>query len=174
VSGTGSNQAAQLYLQFGEDFVKRLFVDQKPLISRERRQLTDALVRGTHPISFGAEDGAVERLRKEGFPLLPVYSLPDLPGSLSGGDQVALLRDAPHPNAARVFVNWIASKEGNELFARALNMVPARNDIDALSFLSPDVIPKPGVKYFDRYDWEFTVTTKEQARLRMKQLLQAR
>nr|MBA2690084.1 hypothetical protein [Burkholderiales bacterium] len=85
-----------------------------------------------------------------------------------------LLSHAPHPNAARVFINWIASKEGNELFARALNMVPARNDIDELSFLSPEVIPRPGVDYFDRYDWEFTVTTKEQVRLRMKELLQAR
>jgi len=26
----GSNQAAQLYLQFGEDFVRRLYLDQKP------------------------------------------------------------------------------------------------------------------------------------------------
>jgi hypothetical protein len=35
-------------------------------------------------------------------------------------------------------------------------------------------VPKEGVKYFDTYDWEFTVTKKEQVRQRMKELLSAR
>jgi hypothetical protein len=54
-----------------------------------------------------------------------------------------------------------------------LNVVPARNDIDE-SFLPPEMIPRPGVDYFDTYDWQFTVTTKEEVRLRMKELLRAR
>jgi ABC-type glycerol-3-phosphate transport system substrate-binding protein len=115
------------------------------------------------------------RLQKEGFPVMPVFGLTDLPGSLSAGvGQVALLRNAPHPNAAKLFVNWIASKEGLEVFARARGGVPTRNDIDELSFLSPESIPRTGVEYFDTYDWEFTVTTKETIRLWMKDLLQAR
>jgi iron(III) transport system substrate-binding protein len=171
VSGTGGNQAANLYALFGKDFVKKLFLDQKTIISRDRRQLTDWLIRGTYPIAFGAEDGELERLRKEGMPVNSVYGLEDMPGSLSGGDQVALFNNAPHPNAARVFANWIASKEGSEIFARALNMVPVRNDIDASSFMPPEVIPKPGVNYFDPYLYDFTVTTKEEARLRIKELL---
>jgi hypothetical protein len=52
-------------------------------------------------------------------------------------------------------------------------MVSTRNDIDEKSFLPAEVIPKPGVDYFDSYDWEFTVTTKEKVRLRIKELLQA-
>jgi iron(III) transport system substrate-binding protein len=171
VSGTGGNQAANLYALFGNDFVKKFFLDQKTTISRDRRQLTDWLIRGTYPIVFGAEDGELERLRKENLPLNSVYGLEDMPGSLSGGDQLALFNHAPHPNAARVFANWIASKEGSELFGRALNMVPVRSDIDASSFMPPEVIPKPGVNYFDPYLYEFTVTTKEEARLRIKELL---
>ncbi len=173
LSGTGSNQAALLYAQFGEDFVKRLFVDQKTIISRDRRQLTDWLLRGTYPISFGPEDGEIERLGKEGLPVIAIYGLEDMPGSLSGGDQVGLFNHAPHPNAARVFVNWIASKEGNEIFGRALKMVPARDDVDAASFMPPEVIPHPGVAYFDTYDWNFTVTTKEEVRHRMKDLMRS-
>ncbi len=173
VSGTGSNQAAGLYVRFGEDFIKQLLIDQKPMISRDRRQLTDWLVRGTYPISFGAEDGEIERLRREGFPLLPMYNLSDMPGSVSGGDQVGLLSNAPHPNAAKVFINWMASKEGSETFSRAFKMVSTRNDIDEKSFLPAEVIPKPGMDYFDSYDWEFTVTTKEKVRQRIKELLRA-
>jgi hypothetical protein len=33
VPGTGSNQAARFYVQFGEDYVKRLYVDQQPGIA---------------------------------------------------------------------------------------------------------------------------------------------
>src|SRR5438552_790357 len=95
--GSGSNQAAYLYIQFGEDFVRKLYIDQKPMISRDTRQLTDWLVRGTYPISFGAVDGDVEQLRRDGFPVLPLYDLPDWPGTTTAGfGQVALLSHAPH------------------------------------------------------------------------------
>jgi ABC-type Fe3+ transport system substrate-binding protein len=170
-SGTGSNQAAMLYEQFGEDFIRRLLVDQKPMISRERRQLTDWVIRGSYPISFGAEDGEVDRLRAEGMPVKTVYGLEDMPGSISGGNMVGLMDKAPHPNAARVFVNWMASKEGSEIYGRALNMVPARTDVDAQSFLPSETIPQAGLKYFDVYDYNFTVTGKEEIRLRIKDML---
>jgi iron(III) transport system substrate-binding protein len=174
ISGTGSNQAAQLYAQLGEDFVKRLFIDQKTMISRERRQLTDGLARGSYPISFGAEDGEIIRLRNEGLPVTVLFGLADLPGTISCGDQLGLMNNAPHPNAAKIFVNWMASKEGLEIYGRALNMVPARNDIDEASFFPAEILPRPGVNYFDSSDWEFTVTTKEQIRLKMKDLLRER
>ena len=32
-------------------------------------------------------------------------------------------------------------------------------------------IPKPGASYFDMYDYNFTVTEKEQYRLRIKEML---
>lgn len=174
IAGSGSNQAAHLYFQHGEDFVKQLYVDQKPMISRDTRQITDGLARGIYPIALGAEDADVEKLRKEGIPLALLDNLSDLYREVSAGfGQVAMVSDAPHPNAARVFVNWIASKEGSEVYARAMGVVPTRNDIDE-SFLPPQIIPREGVQYFDTFDWDFTVTKKEKARQRMKELLQGR
>jgi iron(III) transport system substrate-binding protein len=171
IPGSGSNQAAHLYFQHGDDFVKRLYVDQKPMISRDTRQITDGLARGTFPISLGAEDADVAKLKKEGIPIEMLENLTDLYSEISASfGQVAIVDSAPHPNAAKVFVNWIASKEGNELFNKAMGTVPTRNDIDE-SFLPPELIPRDGVQYFDTYDWEFTVTKKEQVRQRMKELL---
>lgn len=86
VPGTGSNQAARFYALFGEDFVKRLYVDQKPVISRDERQLTDWLLRGTYPIVFGVDDAQIEQMSREGMPVMAVNSLPDLPG-YGGGRQ---------------------------------------------------------------------------------------
>jgi iron(III) transport system substrate-binding protein len=172
VPGTGSNQAARWYVQYGEDFAKRLFVDQKPVISRDERQLTDWLLRGIYPIVFGVNDAGLDAMRKEGMPVMPIYSLPDLPGTVAvGNGLVGLFKNAPHPNAAKLFINWLASKEGLEVYARAVKWSPTRNDIDERSFVPEASIPRPGVDYFDLSDWEFTVTTKEKARLRIKELL---
>ncbi len=172
VPGTGSNHAAQLYVQLGEAFAKQLYVDQKPVISRDERQLTDWLLRGVYPIVFGADNARVDEMRKEGLPVLTVRGLSDLPGTVAvGNGLVALLKNAPHPNAARLFINWLASKEGLEVYARAVQWSPTRNDIDERSFVPADSIPTPGVDYFDSSDWEFTVTTKEKARLRVKELV---
>ena len=171
VAGTGANQVALLFTLFGEDYIKKVFVDQQPLISRERRQLTDAVLSGSHPITFGAEDGEIERLRAEGQPVKAIFGLEDMPGAVSGGNMIALLDQAPHPNAARIFVNWMASREAGEIYGRALKMVPARADIDAASFMPPEVIPKPGVNYFDVYDYKFTTVTNAESRIRMKDIL---
>ena len=173
ISGSGSNQAAHLYYQHGEDFVKALYVDQKPAIMRDTRQITDGLARGAYAITLGAEDAEVEKLRKEGLPLA-ILHLTDLYGEVSASfGQVGIIASAPHPHAARVFANWIASKEGSEVFNRAMGTAPTRNDIDE-SFLPPEIIPRDGVQYFDTYDWEFTVTKKEKVRQHMRELLQAR
>jgi iron(III) transport system substrate-binding protein len=172
VPGTGSNTAAHMAAILGEDFLKRLYIDQKPMITRDTRQLTDWLARGNPPIVAGAEDEPVEKLRKDGLPLHAVYELSDLPATVTGGfGLVALLKNAPHPNAAKVFVNWIASKEGQETFGRALGVAPVRTDIDATTFLPREMVPRSDVNYFDTYDWEFTVTKKEKVRLYMKSLL---
>lgn len=172
VPGSGSNTAARFYLAFGEDFVKQLYVDQKPGIARDRRQITDWLARGRFPISLSPERDEVDRLKEEGFPIEPVFSLPDLPATLSAGvGMIALFNNAPNPNAARVFANWISSKEGLEIFVRTRGEAPTRNDIDEKKLLPAGVIPNPNEKYFDTYDWEFTINKKEEVRLRMKELL---
>jgi iron(III) transport system substrate-binding protein len=174
ITGSGSNQAAHLYYQHGEDFVKALYVDQKPAIMRDTRQITDGLARGAYPITLGAEDADVAKLKQEGIPVEILENLTDLYSQVSASfGQVALLDRAPHPNAAKVFVNWIASKEGSEVFNRAMGTAPTRSDIDE-SFLPPQIIPKPGVQYFDTYDWEFTTVKKAKVRQRMKELLQGR
>jgi iron(III) transport system substrate-binding protein len=171
VTGSG-NTPARFYIQFGDEFVRRLYVDQKPVMSRDRRQMADWLARGTYPISLDASSDDVRRLQSEGFPVMTLYRLPDLAGMIAGSfGLAALMNRAPHPNGAKVFLNWLASKEGLEVYARAGGTVPARNDIDASSFVPEEEIPLPGANYFDTYDWQYTVMEREKARLRLKELL---
>jgi iron(III) transport system substrate-binding protein len=170
--GIGSSDSARFYIQFGEDFVKKLYLDQKMMVSRDRRQIGDGLARGSYPIAFGAEDEEMEKLEKEGFPVNRVYHLDGMSEVVSPSvGHAAIFNNAPHPNAAKLFVNWIASKEGLEVYSRARGAAPTRNDIDAAKYLPAEVIPKDGVDYFDSYNWDFVLNTKEKIRLRMKELM---
>ena len=172
VTGSGANQAVRFYLQFGADFFKRLYIDQKPMISRDQRQLTDWLLRGVAPISLNADDDELTKMRKEGFPVQMIYAMPGLTGTLSAGvGQVAMLKNAPHPNAAKLFVNWIASKEGLETYAKSVGYATTRNDINESAFVAPEMIPRSGVEYFDTYEWSFVMTTQEETRLKIKELM---
>jgi iron(III) transport system substrate-binding protein len=79
----------------------------------------------------------------------------DAPAAQGGGfGVVGVLNRAPHPNAARVFANWIASKDGLTLYSKTQLQAPARNDIEA-TWLPEYLIPKPGVKYLDTYEYVF-------------------
>lgn len=172
LSGSGLTLAARFWLSHGEDFVKKLYVDQKPKFTRDRRQLTDWLLRGTYPITFGAGDDDVAKARKQGFPVTEVDGVLDLPLTLSAGfGMVGLLDKAAHPNAAKVFINWLASKEGMEVYARARGEVPTRADIDASKFVPKEQIPVKGVKYIDTYDWQYVVKVRSQIRRKMRKLL---
>ncbi len=170
--GIGSSDSARFYIQYGEDFVKKLYLDQQMMVSRDRRQIGDGLARGAYPIAFGAEDEEMEKLEKEGFPIHRVYHLDGMSEVVSPSvGHVGLFNNAPHPNAAKLFVNWIASKEGLEVYSRARGGAPTRKDIDAAKYLPTAMIPKEGGDYFDSYNWEFVLNTKEKIRVRMKELM---
>jgi iron(III) transport system substrate-binding protein len=170
-SGTGSNTAAQFYSRLGEDFVKKFFVDQRPVILRDARQAADSLARGIHPISLGAGQEDIARMKEEGLPVATIYSLSGWTGTVaSGSGHAVLIRNAPNPNAARVFINWLASKEGLETYARANQSAPTRNDIDE-SFLPPEVVPNPGMTYVDGASWEFTTKTRDELKAYFTELM---
>jgi iron(III) transport system substrate-binding protein len=151
-SGNGGNTAARFYKQLGPEFVKSLYIDQKPVISRDRRQVADWLARGTQPICLSCRTGDVDRLRQEGFKLLKIYNLKGLVTSVNASPfLVAFANKAPHPNAARVFLNWIAGKEALEIYSRGFDAATLRTDVDE-SFLDPHLIPDPTIKYPDTAD----------------------
>jgi ABC-type Fe3+ transport system substrate-binding protein len=170
-AGTGSNNAAMLYAVFGEGFLRQFYVDQKVVFTREERQSADWLARGTYPIQYPANPRYVQPLIEQGFPIEVNQSFEDFPGQLSSGSGVvALINRAPHPNAARLFVNWLASPEGLEVYSRTQRTPSNRVDLDE-SWASVSERPKPGVEYFDTYEWEFTAQTKPKVTRLIEELI---
>jgi len=163
-----------LVFPHGMEFAKKLFLDQKPIFTRNRRQLADWVARGTYPIALGASSREGRRLQGEGFPVKAIFSLSDTLGMLSiGSGAVAILNRAPHPSAARVFVNWLATQEGLEFYSRIVQRATTRNDVDE-SFLPAEEVPRSGTEYFDASNWDFATRQKEEFRLRLRDLLRSR
>lgn len=171
VTGAGANDAGRLLLQLGEEFIKKLYADQKVARTRDRRQMADWLARGIYPICLNCRQDDVRPLQKLGFKLKTLYELSDVPTRVNASPLLVTLGGrAPHPNAARVFLNWFASKEPLELYSRDYEAVTLRTDVDE-SFLPREIIPSPGVNYFDDADWNWIITERRQSREKAQQLL---
>jgi ABC-type Fe3+ transport system substrate-binding protein len=56
---------------------------------------------------------------------------------------LALFNKAPNPNAAKIYINWLLSKEGQTIFARANGYVSSRLDVPA-DHTEPWRVPLPG------------------------------
>jgi ABC-type Fe3+ transport system substrate-binding protein len=169
VTGSGPNNAIYMYLTKGEDYFRKLYVDQEPAISREDRQKEDWLARGSHPISYGMAPKNVDQLSRQG---LPVKSL----GLLDGrgwlrGPSMVVLRDAPHPASAALFVNWITSPDGLRVHAEAEQLVPMRKDVEH-AWATDLLVPKEGVEYvLNGDDFTFLTDKKPAIMARIREIL---
>ncbi|MEX0752684.1 MAG: ABC transporter substrate-binding protein [Xanthobacteraceae bacterium] len=169
--GGGAGSAAHFYTQFGPEFVKQLYIGQEAVVQRDRRVLTDWLARGSHPICLTCHIDDMRALLKEGYPLLEVFELSDIQNRITPAPSLLTVANkAPHPNAAKVFVNWMAGKEALELYSREAQAATMRTDVDE-SFLDPRVIPKPGVKYVDYTDFNWVATGRREVAKKVQELL---
>jgi iron(III) transport system substrate-binding protein len=174
VPGPGWNNANWVRHALGDDYFKRLYVDQRVAIPADARQWSDWMARGTYPIALGLGSRDVEVLKNDGFPVAVLPSFPEAPGHVSGGFGVLVLpRMAPNPNAAALFANWIASREGLELWGRGDQVPTLRTDLDN-SWAPAYTIPVPGVQYFDDYDWNYINTAFPESLPKIKQIMAQR
>jgi ABC-type Fe3+ transport system substrate-binding protein len=159
VNGNGAQEAVALAIKLGDDFVKQLFLGQKVTTSTDNQQLADWLGHGKYPIGLAFDADFVERLKKDGLPVAVTAHFPEMPGYITAGaGLLAMVKDPPHPNAAAVFANWIASKEGNELFAKGVAYVSPLTTVKS-DWVPDYTLPRSGEDYIDAYDWTYALQT---------------
>ena len=64
----------------------------------------------------------------------------------TGSGGLGLVKNAGHPNAARIFINWLITKEGLAVWSKANDSPSGRLDVPT-DFISPENLRQPGVKY---------------------------
>ncbi len=146
--GSGSSMWSFMHYIKGEEYLKKL-VAQKLFITRDLRLLAENLARGNIAVTSGIGYSEFQPFIKAN---LPVVALPVPKEGLyiSGGyGHLTILKNQPHPNATKVFVNWLLSRDGQEVFARGMGVGSRRLEIDtkwlkdygviaAKDFLTPD------------------------------------
>jgi iron(III) transport system substrate-binding protein len=104
-------------------FLKAL-AQQDIYIRRGRSLLTQLLLAGEFDLQIVAYWHEVARLMKDKAPIGWVGMEP----AISGAPQLSLVTKAPHPNAGRLFIDFVISAEGQTLIAN-LGRVAARPGI---------------------------------------------
>lgn len=128
-AGSGQSTWSFLWKTKGEEFLRKL-VHHDLIVGRNQRQLAESLANGTTSLSIGLSYYSFSPFLKAGLPVKPLPAPEEGIYASSGSGTVVALKNAPHPNAAKVFVNWLLSREGQEIFSRAMGQPTRRLDID--------------------------------------------
>jgi ABC-type Fe3+ transport system substrate-binding protein len=113
----------------GEGWLRKL-VQQDLFVSRDQRQLADALAKGKLAIALGVSFYTLEGFITANLPIKELPPLKEGAPSSNGSGVIGIVKGPPHPNAAKLFVNWLLSKEGQELYVKVMHQSTRRLDVD--------------------------------------------
>ena len=160
--------ATAIRKRLGDDVMKRLFVDQQPVYNRDRRLVNEQMIRGSYAISIG-----ISRvwLRDEYLPqglgknLVQLRTLED---TYLSEASVFLHKGAPHPNEAKLFINWILSKDGQAKWTEQQDVNSRRTDVAPVD---PETAVEDGEeKKFPRLQTEEAQDYVEETRIMLEKL----
>ncbi|MBI4332220.1 MAG: extracellular solute-binding protein [Chloroflexi bacterium] len=140
----------------GVDYLRQL-AKQDPFISRDQRLLAEWLARGKYPVGIAIDQGNIQEMLSAGAPIQYVVAAEGTYVS-AGTGFLSRPRNAPHPNASLLFINWLLSREGQIAYTDVANLQSARADIPSTN-VDPVSMRKPGVKYVDTTTEEFYLRT---------------
>jgi ABC-type Fe3+ transport system substrate-binding protein len=138
-NGIGSTNAALLLAILGKEYMQAL-LQQDPVVTTDQRQLVDRLVRGSLPIGIGVDLQVLASFQKQdlGKNVKPLDL--DSPAGARVGSfwgNAMFMNHAPHPNAAKVFLNWLLSQEGQSEWVKAAEAASRRLDVPAPEGTAP-------------------------------------
>jgi len=150
LAGGGQAIGPLIRAALGDDGLRKLIVDQKVVFYPQQQSVVEAMARGTALFGLGppvrsliapyVEAGAVGKSDIRSFGNSPAVAYESI-----GGNCLYMINRRPHPNAARVFVNWMLTKQVQYEIAKALDMASRRHDIPSAT--DPDEMPMAGANY---------------------------
>jgi iron(III) transport system substrate-binding protein len=106
----------------GPDFIKRVLTETDLVISTDTRQMGDWLAGGKYALSIFAPISRMDLdlMQVQGLPVnwFDPEQLKEGAYITAGSGGVALINKAPHPNASKVALNWLLSREGQIAYQR--------------------------------------------------------
>jgi len=151
-AGPGQASFTFFYLHpdLGPKFLREL-AKQEPMFLRDYNQEMDGIAKSKFLVLIGVSDVIAEERIRSGVPIviLDPRKLKEHSDVSPASGSLGMLNRAPHPNAAKVYINWLLSKEGQTAFARETGYISARLDVPTDH--SPWRVPIPGaIKTYDQ------------------------
>ncbi len=137
--GAGLGLFGFMWKNLGVEYLKKLSQQDLKVI-RKRRVLADNLAKGKLSITIGPTFFSFRKFIKAGLPVKPFLPLKEGTYVSVGYGGPVIFKDHPHPNAAKVFVNWLLSKEGQQVWSKTMGHATRRLDVDT------KWMPKIGVR----------------------------
>jgi len=132
MAGPGQATFVFFYLHpdLGPNFIRAL-AKQEPALLRDWNQEFEVLAREKYLVLIGDTDVLAEERIKAGVPIAILDPRKIKEGSDIGciDGALTMFNRAPHPNAAKVYINWLLSKEGQTDYARLTGNISARLDV---------------------------------------------
>jgi ABC-type Fe3+ transport system substrate-binding protein len=138
VSNGGSMSLAGLLALKGDDFLKRLIDENDAKYVSTSSQLTQWVAEGRYPIGFGVDATQLADLQKQGVGMNVVRDKSFGDYSLASG--ISVLKNAPHPNAVKEYLNWALSRDGQIAWAQNASVDSSSRRLDVPVF-HPDSTP---------------------------------
>lgn len=153
---TGEGQAAvtlmvRLWgLDKSRDYLRQLAL-QEPVFTRDLRLQVEWLARAKYPVGVGLHTPTLMEFKAMGSPVAQIRPLKE-GGLLTTAFGTLCLPSGklPHPNATRVFINWLLTKEGQSLFSKSIFQPSSRIDVPLEK--AEEMTAMPGEPYIEQYD----------------------
>jgi iron(III) transport system substrate-binding protein len=156
--GAGAGTANYWYAspELGKSFVDQFFKQQDITLARDDTQMINAVAQGKDLIGIGIGDGALAAAITKGLPVKAVAAaqLQEKPYVTAGNGGLTIMKNGPHPNAARVYVDWLLSAEGQGLWAKSTGTPSYRQDASHEGVFDV-MVPQPGREYFETQKEDF-------------------
>jgi iron(III) transport system substrate-binding protein len=107
--------------ELGPKYLRRLLTETDLVISRDNRQMIDWVAGGKYVFCLFCRTTEVYQAMKQGLPfkLVGTYDLKEGASIVPITGAIGLFNRAPHPNAARLFINWFLSREGQTAYQKS-------------------------------------------------------
>jgi ABC-type Fe3+ transport system substrate-binding protein len=127
--GSGNSMWSHMLSVKGEEYLKSL-VAQRLFVARDLRLLGENLGSGKIAVALGIGHSELLPFIKTGLPVAPLpYPKEGLHTTVGNGN-LMVIKNPPHPNAAKVFANWLLGRDGQEIFGRSMAVGSRRLDVD--------------------------------------------
>jgi iron(III) transport system substrate-binding protein len=136
--GAGLGFLATFLKVHGDQFVRDL-LSQDLTVTGDNRQITEWIVRGRYPIAIGVRSYDLLVFQQEGLGknVKPLRTVEALPLSIGSGS-IQALTQAPHPNALKVFSNWLMTQRTQQALSQATGDNSRRTDVPPAN---PEEVP---------------------------------